>query len=254
MEVANKEELLGQVDHLKINYGQLCPHIFAYGEDDLASLLMEASFSRPYSFSGIVVKDAQTSVPEPLEGGSTWFLGLVSQNNNKIMPKYRTLLKWCWSGRSSPYHYPSRLGGLIRYASNDIDLPFSEFATSYLLTAVNYSQHAEGGLNNPNAVNLVEDNSTMKITLEKSLGGNQSDSVSDVDVSLKIKEELYQCDIVEQYRLMHVNDPLVLKISNRDLIIKLGKSFESMGEDVLWQISKKDPLFYEYYQSLKTDK
>ena len=49
---------------------------------------------------------------------------------------------------------------------------------------------------------------------------------------------------------MHVNDPLVLKISNRDLIIKLGKSLNQWGK-MFCKISKKDPLFYEYYQFLK---
>jgi len=253
LQVTSKEELLGQVDHLKINHGEFCEHIFACAEGDLASLLMEASFSRPYSFSAIVTKDLQTAVPEPLVGGSTWFLGLVTDRGHTT-PKYRSLLKWCWSGRSSIYHYPSRLGGLLRYTSENKSLADSEFVISYILTAADYASHPEGGLNQSVLPDNLDPNTSVEIE-QKQLVLEEGNEVEVIAESLPIKEgEAYSCDIVDQYRLMHPDDPLLSQISNRDLIIKLGKSFKSMGDEVLWQISQKDPLFFEYYQSLTEDK
>ena len=61
----------------------------------------------------------------------------------------------------------------------------------------------------------------------------------------------FDCDIVRGYRELNANDAQLKFVSNRDLILKLGLGFEEMGNDVLDQIRKKDPLFHRYYMSLR---
>ena len=50
---------------------------------------------------------------------------------------------------------------------------------------------------------------------------------------------------------MHKDNPIIRTISNRDLILKLGRGFEKRGGDVLEQIRERDALFHRYYLSLK---
>ena len=75
---------------------------------------------------------------------------------------------------------------------------------------------------------------------------------------IKVAEELephsaatFDCEIIRGYRLLHSNDMNLRKVSNRDLVLKLGMGFEKMGEEVLEKIGQKDPLFLRYYNSLK---
>ena len=50
---------------------------------------------------------------------------------------------------------------------------------------------------------------------------------------------------------MHKENPKIRAISNRDLILVLGREFEKVGGDVLEQIRQRDALFHRYYLSLK---
>jgi flagellar basal body-associated protein FliL len=61
----------------------------------------------------------------------------------------------------------------------------------------------------------------------------------------------YDCEVIREYRQIHANDTNLAKVSNRDLVLKLGLSFEQMGEEVLDKIGKKDPLFLRFYNSLR---
>ena len=61
----------------------------------------------------------------------------------------------------------------------------------------------------------------------------------------------FNCDMVNEYRKIHADDPVVSNLSNRELILQIGQSFESMGDQVMEQIKLKDPLFIRYYFSLK---
>ena len=60
----------------------------------------------------------------------------------------------------------------------------------------------------------------------------------------------FDCKILREYIEMNAGKPELLKVSNRDIIVKLGLKFEEMGENVLEQIRLQDPLFYRYYNSL----
>jgi len=40
-------------------------------------------------------------------------------------------------------------------------------------------------------------------------------------------------------------------LTDREIILQLGKQFEEMGYEMMESISKQDPVFMRYYQSLK---
>ena len=61
----------------------------------------------------------------------------------------------------------------------------------------------------------------------------------------------FDCEIVRGYRQLHAGDPNLKKVTNRDLVLKLGLGFENMGGDVLEKIGEQDPLFLRFYKSLK---
>ena len=95
---------------------------------------------------------------------------------------------------------------------------------------------------------------------------NDEDSPTDFDLQ-KIEESIenlssgdsgtnlepadFNCEIISAYRSLNAEDKMLKKISNRDLILKLGLSFEQMGSHVLEQVRQKDPLFHRYYMSLQ---
>ena len=57
--------------------------------------------------------------------------------------------------------------------------------------------------------------------------------------------------MVREYRKLHENDLTIAQTQNRELILKIGANLEQMGFDVMQEVRKKDPLFYQFYQSLK---
>ena len=71
------------------------------------------------------------------------------------------------------------------------------------------------------------------------------------DESIPEDEPTFDCDVIREYRLLNADDPQIASLSNRELVLTLGLSFESLGDEVLEQIAEKDPLFYRFYLSLK---
>ena len=63
--------------------------------------------------------------------------------------------------------------------------------------------------------------------------------------------QAFDCKMVREYRDLHADDPSISLADNRELILKIGANFEQMGSDILMEVGEKDPLFYQFYQSLK---
>ena len=84
----------------------------------------------------------------------------------------------------------------------------------------------------------------------KNIEKNIDEISSSADLEPTFVKPNFDCEIVREYRDMNAENPKLLKVSNRDIILKLGLKFEQMGENVLEQIRLKDPLFFRYYNSL----
>ena len=71
------------------------------------------------------------------------------------------------------------------------------------------------------------------------------------DETVKLVDATFDCEIVRGFRQLHSNKPNLQQVSNRDLVMMLGKKFEKMGEEVLIQVRERDPHFYRFYRSLR---
>jgi hypothetical protein len=97
--------------------------------------------------------------------------------------------------------------------------------------------------NELNMNSITFDYQDMKSEMVKILGSDEMDKPN-------IKPK-YDCEIVREYREMNSKNSDLDKISNRDIILKLGLKFEELDKNVLDQVRLKDPLFYRYYKSLR---
>ena len=61
----------------------------------------------------------------------------------------------------------------------------------------------------------------------------------------------FDCEVVREYRQINKGDAGVAGLTNRELVLQIGSSFEEMGVNVLEKIADQDPMFYRFYLSLK---
>ena len=65
------------------------------------------------------------------------------------------------------------------------------------------------------------------------------------------RTQAFDCKMVRAYREFHADNQSIVNAKNRELILKIGLDLEQEGEEAMLQIRKEDPLFYQFYQSLK---
>jgi hypothetical protein len=66
-----------------------------------------------------------------------------------------------------------------------------------------------------------------------------------------VSQALFDCEILNAYKSVHQDDPNLSALTDREIILQLGKQFEEMGYEMMESISKQDPVFMRHYQSLK---
>jgi hypothetical protein len=76
-------------------------------------------------------------------------------------------------------------------------------------------------------------------------------SLSIDDFEYSNPEPNFDCEVVREYRQINKGDAAVADLTNRELVLQIGSSFEEMGVNVLEQIADQDPMFYRFYLSLK---
>jgi len=76
-------------------------------------------------------------------------------------------------------------------------------------------------------------------------------SLSIDDFEYSNPEPNFDCEVVREYRQINKGDAGVADLTNRELVLQIGSSFEEMGVNVLEQIADQDPMFYRFYLSLK---
>ena len=157
--------------------------------------------------------------------------------------------------------YPSRLGGVMRIEENPSG--FNHAIVSLLaLQCAAYIENA--GDQWPEAKPFPSDETQLDQSPRE---GNLTEGPLDLSTVEQTNQELsiplgeghsiygtdptFDCKMVRSYREMHKDNPKIRAISNRDLILVLGREFEKVGGDVLEQIRQRDALFHRYYLSLK---
>ena len=243
---------------LKANYPLLSENLIVFGRDEQASLIMEACFARPSFYRGIIVENPTRIVPIPEEISRTWFLAHLDQIsiNKKILAT--SILDWARKARESEFLYPARLGGLIRQEAQKEASPLPSFAISYTLMCKEYFRVARMLFEEPSdPASMVMPVATLQDALVNSKLETAPSHKDDPYKKLEGTKDFmgdtasFNCEMVTEYRKIHADDPEVTNLSNRELILLIGRSFESMGEQVMEQIEARDPIFIRYYLSIK---
>ena len=147
--------------------------------------------------------------------------------------------------------YHARLSGLIFEDSELENMALSSNTISYILNSLEFFRPIE--LSEQNAQSENESNNSLDGNLLGRLEGNLSQlAITNLQgLEPSEAEPTFECDVIREYRQLHADDPEIENVSNRELVLSLGSSFEKMGDDILIQIGEQDPLFYRFYLSLK---
>ena len=182
---------------------------------------------------------------------STWFMGMLT--NGKMEHSVETsLLQRVRLNRNHSNLYHSRLSGLLVKELEWENLPFSSVSIAYILNCLEYFQPYEPDADHPE---LVDDlNKGMEVSLLNRIEVNSSymgEDILDLDAKSMDSQPNFECDVINEYRQLNAGDPEISNLSNRELVLQIGASFEEMGDDVILQIAERDPIFYRFYLSLK---
>ncbi len=245
LEVSDSNELSTLLEQLKSNHPNLAEKLFVCAQGESASILLEAFKQAPGLFHGLVVDSPARAVVAPQRNFHAWILSLCPPHQDQLISRQRELLRWASKARESHFLYPSRLGGLLMFKSPSEKLSLSSHAVAFLLECMDYFERM-GPISEQELLaldSLVPDPSLSGIF------GPETDPVHGVEVSEA--EPNFECRVISEYRMMHADNVDIAGVSNRELVLRLGASFEAMGGDALDQVALKDPLFYRYYLSLK---
>jgi len=253
LEAEKLEDLMGKVSFLKATYPLVSSNIIVYGKRQQASLILEACFARPSSYAGVIIESPSRPVPPPTEGSKTWFLGIQNEKDLSNEAVNRSLIQWATKLRQSDYLYPSKMGGLLRIKKENHDIPLNSFAAGYILQCKEYFRVASLLFHPPQATNKTSQHYPTKLKDDRSPKLDLSNNVlikQNASIALEEDNE-FICPIITEYRKINQGDAVISKMNNRELVLKIGKSFEEMGPKIMQQIKEKDPDFVRYYLSLK---
>ena len=251
-------ELLETTYILRKNYPMIAENLYLWGEYEAADYILEATFQRPEAFKAIITLHPTKSISSPPVKGMPWILCALNVADLKD-EKIDSYLGWVDRARDADTVYTSRLGGLLRIIEPSKVETFNSFAVAYLLEAFEIVDNlgdrwpksrplgfsttqellaTEGGKDPLVLVDLP--------AVEEKLRMLDQERVNHAEVKAS-----FDCKMVKQYRILHAGDKNLKQITNRDLVIKLGLSFEQMGQNVLEEVGKKDPMFLRFYKSLR---
>ena len=199
----------------------------------------------------LMVKNPTKPLPLEISSSVSWFFGLVGEGEID-QDVEDSLVEIVRAKRDHPNIYKSRLSGLL-FKESKSEKFLSSDLVSFLLTSLKISQEVKGLTLEGFAGNQLHE---MNSTDSYNLLSLSDQNVSGLRTALKDKsipddEPTFDCDVIREYRLLNADDPQITSLSNRELVLTLGLSFESLGDEALEQIAEKDPLFYRFYLSLK---
>ena len=251
LEPKSSSELLTQVNYLKSQHPNFAENIFVFARGDAVSIACDAILEESEWVTSLMVKNPTKALPTEISSSVSWFFGLVGEGQIH-QDVEDSLVEIVRAKRDHPNIYLSRLSGLL-FKESKSEKFLSSDLVSFLLTSLKISQEVKGlNLEGSAANQLHEMNSTGNHNL-LSLSDQNVSGLGTVlqDESIPNDEPTFDCDVIREYRLLNADDPQIVSLSNRELVLTLGFSFESLGDEVLEQIAEKDPLFYRFYLSLK---
>ena len=247
----SSSEFLSELKYLKSQHPNFAEKVFLYAEGDAVSLASEAIEGDSGLVTSFAVKDPTKEINNQTSTSVPWFIALWSRNtyNTEIES---SLVERVRANRDNPNIYYSKLSGLLFKHNQSEQIVLSSDVVSYFLTCLELSGKIQHSIvqapSNADAINGEITRADYPDDAEQ----NRSDTRSrPEEESISHEEPTFDCDVVREYRQLHAEDPEIANLSNRELVLTIGSSFEFMGKDVLAEIAEKDPLFYRFYLSLK---
>jgi len=261
MPVSSYLDLLDKTRNLRNENPMIAQNLYLWGDEMGADLILQATKENASISKVIIINRPSLVLPPPQVKGMPWVLFGVSPNVEQDGEQLANLLLWVDRGRDADRLYPSRLGGLMKFVGKKNE-NFESFAVAYLLQVLEFAEQV--GKDWPEPKPLLNSMAVGEgLTAQEEKPSKLGQPFDLLTVEQKIqklqqdKEEnsvlvaTFDCEIVRGYRELHTDNINLRKVSNRDLVLKLGMGFEEMGQEVLEEIGGKDPLFLRFYRSLK---
>ena len=259
--VRSKDSLINDLRLLRKSYPAVCQKIIcrAYGRE--AEMLLTSCSNNPFLVNMIIVDSPTGHAEVPQVESAPWFYCTLGEEEMKNTALVDGLLGWVAASRDSNYVYPSKIGGLMRIRDNFSTQSLVSFHIPLIRECLSFYESLEEDKLRSFAIKEAEQIEPIfqrqpKVSISEEVPEQLDFStVSTLQAELpKIDMEnsqAFDCKMVREYRALHADDPSVFLANNRDLILKIGTNFEEMGKEVLLEVGEKDPLFYQFYQSLK---
>jgi hypothetical protein len=261
MPVSSYLDLLDKTKNLRNENPMIAQNLYLWGDEMGADLILQVTKENASIFKAIIINRPSLVVPPPQVKGMPWVLLGASPNVAQDGEQLANLLLWVDRGRDADRLYPSRLGGLMKFVGKKNE-DFESFAVAYLLQVLEFAEQVGKDWPEPKPLlNSIAVDESLSAQEEKPSKLGQSFDLLTVEQKIqKLQHDekenpvlmaTFDCEIVRGYRELHIDDINLRKVSNRDLVLKLGMGFEEMGQEVLQKIGDKDPLFLRFYRSLK---
>ena len=268
--VSSAEDLLRKVRNFKEKEDLLGNNLFACADGLAATFVMESCHQMPDMWKAIMLIDPDELVSPPKEISLPWTYIVIDEERRVREEGLDSLFDWIKSAREKENLYSSRLSGLLRIGQSfQIDKKIPSYFASYVIYCTKFfdEMHQKSTdmqilsqFRKPIDIEKVE--KSLMVPVESEVSKTPDFDLYKIENKISVIEETeevksittspnFDCEIVRGYRELNAKDAQLRFVSNRDLILKLGLGFEEMGNDVLDQIRKKDPLFHRYYMSLR---
>jgi len=245
------KELATQLSYLQANHSNFAENIFAFAEGEAVGLLNDAlNNNDEIMLRCLIVKDPADEIIFNEKPSPMWFMG-ISSEDAKSSKVIQSMINRAHLNRGSNFVYHSRLSGLIYQESESENLSFSSFPMAYILNCLEFYRYVK--FSEPESMNTVENNS-FSLLEDYTLSDQEIPELSSLsidDLNYTYPEPNFDCEVVREYRNLNKDDASVADLTNRELVLQLGSSFEEIGVEVLEQIANQDPIFYRFYLSLK---
>ncbi len=259
--VRDKDSLVSDLRLLKNTYPAVCQKIVCRANGSESEILLNSCSSNPFLVNMIIVDSPSGYSAIPKVESFPWFFCTLNNEDLKDTFLVDGLLDWVSAARDSSYIYPSRIGGLLRIRDNYSSKNLISFHIPLIMECISFFESLDEKKSRSYALKEISNaKSPSQKSQETTFGKEMPEEIDFSKISVLQSElpklettrtQAFDCKMVRAYREFHADNQSIVNAKNRELILKIGLDLEQEGEEAMLQIRKEDPLFYQFYQSLK---
>ena len=265
--ISSTDDLKQKISFLRKEAPLQSESLILWGSDQAASNILDLVSEEPGLVSLAIVKDPIDVDYSPAANDGTWVYSFFSDAflKHTKTDSLLNVIKIAEDARDSNFLYGAKLGGLIRKVDKTTGGKLPAAVIPCLLSRVEFASiKSRQDLDVPE-MNIQDVNSSQELstveTSDMSVNPSQDIPLVTLDEILpepaeflneaNVSQAVFDCEILNAYKSVHQDDPNLSALTDREIILQLGKQFEEMGYEMMESISKQDPVFMRHYQSLK---